>query len=196
MEPKQVFSLYDWSGTLGTDSLKYCPRCGSECHIKNEAGRERPVCPECGFVHYGNPSPGVDVLIEENGKVLMGRRGPGSFRKGKWCLPCGFMEFDEDFLTAAHREVKEETGLEVRISSLLSVVTNYLAPRLHTLVVVLLAHPVGGTLRAGDDIDTVEWFPLAGPLPEIAFEADRHIIERYAETKLKGAPVDPDYATL
>ena len=196
MEPKQVFSLYDWSGTLGTDGLKYCPRCGSECNIKNEAGRERPVCPECGFVHYGNPSPGVDVLIEENGKVLTGRRGPGSFREGKWCLPCGFMEFDEDFLTAAHREVKEETGLEVRISSLLSVVTNYLAPHLHTLVVVLLAHPVGGTLRAGDDIDTVEWFPLAGPFPEIAFEADSHIIERYAETKLKGAPVDPDYATL
>jgi ADP-ribose pyrophosphatase YjhB (NUDIX family) len=196
MEPRQVFSLYDWSGNSGTDSLRYCPRCGSECHIKKEAGRERPVCPECGFVHYGNPSPGVDVLIEENGKVLLGRRGPGSFREGKWCLPCGFMEFDEDFLTAAHREVKEETGLEIRISSLLSVVTNYLTPHLHTLVVVLLAHPVGGTLRAGDDIDTVEWFLLAGPLPEIAFEADRHIIERYSETRLQGVPVDPDYATL
>jgi hypothetical protein len=61
---------------------------------------------------------------------------------------------------------------------------------------VLLAHPVGGTLRAGDDIDKVEWFSLNGPLPEIAFEADQHIIERYTATRLEGAPVDPDYAVL
>ena len=110
--------------------------------------------------------------------------------------PGGHLEWGEHFDECARREVKEETGLEIRISSLLSVVTNYLTPHLHTLVVVLLAHPVGGTLRAGDDIDTVEWFLLAGPLPEIAFEADRHIIERYSETRLQGAPVDPDYATL
>ena len=194
MQAKQVFSLYDWSGNRGTGSLNYCPRCGSKCSVKEAAGRERPVCPECGFVHYANPLPGVDVLIERSGAVLLGRRAPGSIQEGRWCLPCGFMEFDEDFLTAARREVKEETGLEVVLRSILTVVTNYIAPDLHTLVVVFLARPVGGTLRAGDDIDAVEWFPLAGPFPEMAFTGQRHIIERYDSTRLKGAPVDPDLA--
>ena len=61
----------------------------------------------------------------------------------------GFIEYDEDFLTAALREVKEETGLDVEIRSLLSVVSNFLSPRLHTLAIVLLARVVGGELERG-----------------------------------------------
>lgn len=106
----------------------------------------------------------------------------------------GFIESDEDFLTAAIREVKEETGIDVEIRSILSVVSNFLSPSLHTLAIVLLARAVGGDLCAGDDLDEAAWFPLAGPLPEMAFEADAHICERYYKTQLEGAPVDPAYA--
>jgi 8-oxo-dGTP diphosphatase len=45
-----------------------------------------------------------------------------------WCLPCGYIEFHEDYLTAARREVKEETGLEVEITALLSVASYFLRP--------------------------------------------------------------------
>ena len=113
---------------------------------------------------------------------------------GEWGLPMGFIEADEDFLTAAIREVKEETGLDVEIRSILSVVSNFLSPRLHTLAIVLLARVGGGELCAADDLEDVAWFPLAGPLPEMAFEADAHICERYYQTRLEGAPVDPGYA--
>ena len=97
-------------------------------------------------------------------------------------------------MTAAIREVKEETGLDVEIRSIISVVSNLLSPRLHTLAIVLLARVVGGELHAADDLEAVEWFPLTGPLPEMAFEADTHICERYYRTQLEGAPVDPGYA--
>jgi ADP-ribose pyrophosphatase YjhB (NUDIX family) len=106
----------------------------------------------------------------------------------------GFIESDEDFLTAAIREVKEETNLDVEICSIISVVSNFLLPSLHTLAIILLARVVDGEPRAGDDLQTLEWVPLLGPLPEMAFEADAHIIERYGRTRLKGAPVDPDFA--
>jgi ADP-ribose pyrophosphatase YjhB (NUDIX family) len=106
----------------------------------------------------------------------------------------GFIEFEEDFLSAATREVKEETGLNIEIRSIISVVSNFLSPGLHTLAIVLLARVVGGEARAGDDLEALKWFPLEGPLPEMAFEADQHIIERYSETRLEGAPVDPDFA--
>jgi ADP-ribose pyrophosphatase YjhB (NUDIX family) len=100
-----------------------------------------------------------------------------------------------DFLTAAIREVKEETGLDVEIRSILNVVSNLLSPRLRTLAITLLAGVVAGELCAGDDLETLEWVPLSGPLPEMAFEADERIIERYQKTKLEERlPVDPDFA--
>jgi len=133
------------------------------------------------------------VLVERDGHVLLGKRS-GSYGAGQWGLPQGFIEYDEDYLTAAVREVKEKTGLDVEIRSILSVVSNFLSPRLHTLAIVLLAGVLGGELHAADDLEAVEWFPLAGPLPEMAFEADAHICERYHRTRLNGAPVDPRYA--
>jgi 8-oxo-dGTP diphosphatase len=193
MQAKQVFSTYSdrEDGDLG--QFRYCPFCGTEMSPKEKGGRQRPVCPNCQFVQFRNPSPGAVVLIEQDGQVLLGRRS-GGYGAKKWGLPQGFIEFDEDFLTAATREVKEETGLDVEIRSILSVVSNFLSPRLHTLAIVLLARVVGGELRAADDLEAVEWFPLSGPLPEMAFEADTHICERYYRTQLEGAPVDPGYA--
>jgi ADP-ribose pyrophosphatase YjhB (NUDIX family) len=192
MQPEQVFSTYPVSGVSERILARYCPRCGRPMAAAAESDVRR--CPACGFTDYKNPLPGVVVLIEEEGQLLLGRRGPRSFEPGRWCLPGGFIEYAEDFLTAAIREVREETGLRVEIRSLLSVVSNFLADDLHTLVVVLLGRVAGGAPQAGDDLEELRWFPLEGPLPPMAFQADRHIIERYCLTRLSGAPVDPRYA--
>lgn len=193
MRVKQVFSAY--SGQADDDHLRFrhCPYCGTQLVLREKAGRRRPACPSCGFVQYRNPIPGVVVLIDREGYVLLGKR-QGGYGEGKWGLPQGYVEFDEDFLSAAIREVKEETGLDVEIRSILNVVSNMLSPRLHTLGITMLARVVGGELCAADDLEAVEWFPLSGPLPEMAFEADAHICERYYRTQLAGAPVDPGYA--
>jgi 8-oxo-dGTP diphosphatase len=193
MQAKQVFSTYNWKEDGNLGRFEYCPFCGTQLALIEKGGKPRPACPSCGFVQFRNPVPGVVVLVDMDGHVLLGKRR-GGFGEGKWGLPQGYIEFDEDFLTAAIREVKEETGLDVEIRSILSVVSNFLSPRLHTLAIVLLARVVGGELRAADDLEAVEWFPLSGPLPEMAFEADTHICERYYRTQLEGAPVDPGYA--
>lgn len=104
------------------------------------------------------------------------------------------MEYNEDFLSAAIREAQEETGLSVRIDSILSVVSNFHTPDLHSLVVVLLAGVTGGRLNPGDDVVACEWVLLTGPYPELAFEADRHILELFSQTRFPGIPVDPGYA--
>jgi 8-oxo-dGTP diphosphatase len=193
MQAKQVFSTYSRQEDGDLVHFEYCPSCGTRLALVEKGGRQRPTCPNCRFVQFRNPSPGVVVLIEKDGQVLLGRRS-GSYGAGQWGLPMGFIEYDEDYLSAAIREVKEETGLDVEIRSILSVVSNFLSPRLHTLAIILLARVVDGELCAGDDLDVVEWFPLAGPLPEMAFEADAHICERTYRTQLEGAPVDPGYA--
>jgi len=194
IKPKQVFSTYRWEGNTGLDNVKYCSHCGMKFVQKMRRGRERLICPKCGFTHYRNPYPGVVVLIIENGSVLLGKRAKGCFLEGKWCLPGGFIEYEENFLSAAKREVKEETALDIEVLSIISVVTNYFTPDLHTLVIVLLARITGGNLCPGDDIDELKWFPLSKPFPEMAFEADEHIITRFWNTELEGAPIDPDLA--
>jgi 8-oxo-dGTP pyrophosphatase MutT (NUDIX family) len=136
------------------------------------------------------------VVVEKEGCVLLGKRR-GGIQKGKWCLPQGYIEFEEDFLTAAIREVKEETGLDVEIQLILNVVSNFLLPNLHTLAIVVLAHVIAGDLCAGDDLEMLTWIPSSESLPEMAFEADEWIIERYQRSKRKeGLPVDPDFARL
>ncbi len=198
MEPRQVFRSYGIDEPAARENYRYCPKCGEALIPTNDGLSPRadgPLqCPVCGFTAYRNPYPGVVVLVEREGKVLLCKRSPGSFQPGAWCLPGGFIEYDEDFLSAGIREVMEETGLAVSIQSILSVVTNYLAPRLHTLVVVLLGRVIGGPEKAGDDAVALKWVPMPGPLPELAFEADGHIIRRYAETRLSGAPVDPRFS--
>jgi ADP-ribose pyrophosphatase YjhB (NUDIX family) len=136
--------------------------------------------------------------VERDWHVLLCRRGPGTGVGGRWCLPGGHIEFHEDFITAGLREVEEETGLEVEVKGILSVVSNFWDHGHSTLVAVLLAHPIAGEPRAdGVETSEVAWFPANGlPQADMAFVADIHIIERYFATRELGARVDPAYVRL
>lgn len=175
--------------------MRYCPRCGGAMELVEYEEHLRPRCQACGFVLFMNPYPTVSLLIlADDGRFLLARRGPSSFRPNLWCLPGGFIEWEEDFLTAARREALEETGLVVVIDSILSVHSSFLGPNIHPLNLALLAHPIGGEAKGGDDIDLVAWFRPGEPLPRLAFETDAHLIARYFEAPFAGAPVDPRFA--
>ena len=48
--------------------------------------------------------------------VLAVQRGEGTPDPefiGSWCMPCGYLDFDETILEGAARELKEETGIEI-----------------------------------------------------------------------------------
>lgn len=45
--------------------------------------------------------------------ALVERRGPAVTHPGKWCCPCGYIDWDESLTEACVREVREETGLEL-----------------------------------------------------------------------------------
>ena len=98
----------------------YCPRCGAALERRFAEGREREVCPACGFVFYRNPIPAVGVVVELDGRVVLVRRRYEP-RAGFWALPAGFMELGESAEEAAIRECHEETGLLVQIDHLLGV---------------------------------------------------------------------------
>ena len=64
-----------------------------------------------GFADRGpGPFPTVDACIDIDGKLVLIRR---KFEPLGWALPGGFVDPGEELGTAAAREAKEETGLDI-----------------------------------------------------------------------------------
>ncbi len=59
------------------------------------------------------PAVSVGVLIFKDGKVLLGKRKV-SHAEGEYAPPGGAVEHLESLIDCARREVKEETGLEIK----------------------------------------------------------------------------------
>lgn len=149
--------------------INYCPRCGTAVTRAERFGREREVCPKCGWIHFSDPKVAAAILIEENGRVLLVRRVNEPFR-GMWTLPAGFVDAHEDPARAAERECLEETGLTVRASEVLDVIAGREHPRGADFVIVYRGEVLSGALQAADDADQAEWF-ARNELPRLAFRA-------------------------
>ena len=72
MSIKQVFSTLNAQEKTHTGRFKCCPICGTQQLLKKKGGNHRPACPNCEFVQFRNPVPGVVVVIEKDGYVLLG----------------------------------------------------------------------------------------------------------------------------
>jgi ADP-ribose pyrophosphatase YjhB (NUDIX family) len=155
--------------------MHYCPECGSKLTIGFTAGRDRPVCSACGFVHYRNPAPIALVSATLDGKLLQVRRLIEPL-KGYWAPPGGYVEYDETVEGAAVREVKEETNLDIVISGLLNV---YSRPDMGIVFVAYRGRVTGGVPRAGDDAGAVAFF---GPdeLPDQPAPSGRTELDRWS----------------
>ncbi len=193
MSIQQFFSAYDATQQSSELDFIYCPKCRTRLEKKKTEDIPRNFCPNCKYIQYINPLPGVAVIIEKNRNILIGKRSPHSVEPNKWCLPCGFIEHHENYLEAAHRETFEETGLEINITSLVNVFSNHINPDIHSIVPVLTAEIIGGTIGPGDDLVELDWLSKSDPFPEMAFEGERYIIGEYFEGALVRIPVDPRF---
>lgn len=153
----------------------FCQHCGGATELSLVEDRERPVCVACGWITYLDPKLAVAVVIERNGELLLGRRGPNSSASGRWSFPAGFVERGEVVEIAAAREVREETGLEIELGPLLG-----LYSRAGEMVALAAYASLGyrGTPVAADDLDQVGWF-APDKLPEMAFPHDVRIIDAW-----------------
>ncbi len=120
------------------------------------------------------PKVGVGVVIlNDKNEVLLGLRS-ASHGSGEWSFPGGHMEFGETVFETARREIREETGLDIKEFELISVCDEmrYIrSDNKHYVNLGVLGRYNGGEVRNMEPEKCKEWrwFPLE-ELPENLFE--------------------------
>jgi mutator protein MutT len=99
------------------------------------------------------------VIFPDDGHVVLIRRARDPFA-GQWSLPGGALEVGETLVAAVAREVREETGLIVRVEEQVDVVDQLLADddgrvQYHFVILDYRCVTTGGVLAAGGDVDAV-----------------------------------------
>jgi ADP-ribose pyrophosphatase YjhB (NUDIX family) len=164
--------------------MNYCPRCAQPLQDRLAFGRTRRVCVTCDFVFFREHKVAAAAIVAREGQVLLVRRtmSPG---QGKWMIPGGFVEFDEDPRQAVEREVLEETGYKVKATQLLDVIFGQEHPRGASLLILYLARFVDDKPASGMDqgeVDAVAFFP-PDQLPPVAFKTTQRVIELWKSNK-------------
>jgi 8-oxo-dGTP diphosphatase len=155
-------------------------------HLSQLDGRARLQCASCGYVQYENPVPGVGVLIEHAGDLVLVQRDRPP-RAGEWALPSGFIEADESVEEAAVREAHEETGLRIELLELFGVYSFPEGPPRSGLIIFYRARPLDITeLHAGDDARDVKLFD-PGEFPPICFRTHREVMARWQDLQARNA---------
>lgn len=143
--------------------FKYCPKCGANCFVENNAKSKR--CEECGFIYYFNPSAAtVAVIINERKEILVATR-KNDPAKGSLDLPGGFVDMFETAEEAVIREVNEETGLRVEsVKYLFSIPNTYMYSDFEvqtTDLFFLCKVNEDASFRPNDDVDSLQFILIS-----------------------------------
>jgi 8-oxo-dGTP diphosphatase len=164
---------------------RFCPRCGGALTQRTLRAGDPPrlVCTACGFVFFLDPKVATGVVFCLDGGILLVRRAiEPSY--GKWVFPGGFMDRGEALEAAAIREVKEESGLDVRLTRLLGI---YSAAGNPTVLIAFMGEVTGGSLQTDDEGLEARAFPPSEiPWGELAFPSTTQVLRDYVALLAQG----------
>jgi 8-oxo-dGTP diphosphatase len=135
------------------------------------------------------PLIGVGVVVCRDDTVLLIRRAKPP-RQGEWSLPGGLQKLGETVFEAARREVREETGVEIRVLGLVDVVDliEWDAAdgrvRYHYTLVDVVAGWLEGEAAPGTDAAEVTWADLA-TLPRYRLWSETERVIRLAHRSFR-----------
>ena len=106
------------------------------------------------------------IIVDKSGRILLEKRSDN----GMWGLPGGGIEPGESVIETAHREVKEETDLDIQVTGLLGVYSEPSAGRIvtypdngdvrHLVDIVLIAEMIPGEMVISSESLDLKFFNL------------------------------------
>ncbi len=157
---------------------KYCHWCGCSLVIKVLNESDKHYCDNCDRFIFEDPKLAVVVLASKGDKLLLVKRAIEP-ELGKWSFPSGYVDLGESVESAALREVKEETGMEIKINFLVGVYSSSTRP------LVLLAYGAevsGGNLKLNHEVLDIGYFSPEG-LSNMPFPHDDAILRDWNQIK-------------
>lgn len=100
------------------------------------------------------------LTVNGNGEVLLVRRAPNLLRGGKYDIPGGFLDRDENTEECALRELLEETGIKGKIQFLLRVNDNPKRSKedRQNVDIIYVTQSISGKLETDKESAEVRWF--------------------------------------
>ena len=112
---------------------------------------------------------GVIFTIDNGFRVLAVKRGKGCPNEvGKWCCPCGYLDYNETIKEACIREVKEETNLSLDRTIVYKWFVNddpnddnqNITVGFYSVSNRYAEQTITGAFGEKDEVDDVEWIAL------------------------------------
>jgi NAD+ diphosphatase len=151
----RALSIVNWDNTH-----QFCSHCGSRAERRSDILARQ--CLMCGHTKFPRISPAVIVLVERGKRVLLAR-GSG-FKEELYSVIAGFVEPGETLEETVTREIKEETGIDVKNIRYFG---SQPWPFPDSLMIAFTARYAGGEIRIdGEEIMEAKWF-AADRLPNI-----------------------------
>ncbi|MGV6800859.1 MAG: NUDIX hydrolase [bacterium] len=121
----------------------------------------------------------VGAVIFKQNDVLLIKRAKPPF-KHHWSIPGGKIEYGETVQSALHREIKEETGIEINIIGLIDIFESLpeIPGETHFLMIDYVGEWVRGEVVAGDDAEEAEFVPFAEALSRLAWDKTRRALQQ------------------
>ena len=164
--------------------MKFCSECAHPVVLKipPDDTRLRFVCDHCHTIHYQNPKLVVgSIPVWKNDgevKILLCRRAIEP-RYGFWTLPAGFMENGESTSQAALRETQEESGANIELHELVSMINVIHVDQVHLFYRATL---LDLNYAAGTESLEVALFTEAQiPWDQLAFQTTVQTLRYYFE---------------
>jgi 8-oxo-dGTP diphosphatase len=112
-------------------------------------------------VYPERPIVGVGAIVLDGDRVLLVKRAHEPL-KGEWSVPGGAVDVGETLEEAIHREVLEETCLDVEVGPIVDVLDRIRRDadgrvKFHYVLVDFLCRPLRGTLQCASDAEDAAW---------------------------------------
>ena len=134
--------------------FKYCAECGQKLEDIRCGDDNCKRCPSCMKIYGSSPFPVVEVLVvNENNEILLLKQDYIS--KTKWTVVSGYINDGETIEEAVVREVKEETGQNVKSCQYIS--SYYFSPK-QLIMIGFIAYVNKSQFTESEEVNDIKWY--------------------------------------